>query len=388
MPRFILTLLCALFIADSYGQTISKSLIVDGVERRYSVYLPSGYDDETPLPLVINMHGLGSNAVEQAAYSRFNSFGDLNSFIIVYPEGLEATVPEINYTGQHWNSYFETGVDDVGFIDLLIDVMWNNYRIDIARVYATGMSNGGFMSYTLACELSDRIAAIASVTGSMVTIAPNECNAIRPVPVLQFHGTVDPVVPYDGEGSILPMEEVIEFWTEQNGCVTDGVTGTDLEDSDTEDNSTVTRFLYEECSEGGQVDFYRINNGGHTWPGALIILDETSAGPTNKDINATALISEFFKSFTHPNPRQPEVITSSDPLITERVFPNAFQDYINLKLTGPASVKLLRADGQTIQNWNAPSGMSRVDASYLPNGVYLMQIQTLDGTRQTVRLIK
>ncbi len=390
MLKTIFTILFSFTLFINYSQTISGNLVFDGEKREYNVYLPSSYDGSTPLPLIINMHGLGSNAVEQAVYSRFNSFADLNGFIVVYPEGLEATVPEINYTGQHWNAYFETGVDDIGFIDFLIDVLWNRYTIDITRVYATGMSNGGFMSYTLACELSDRIAAIASVTGSMVDVVPQECDSERPVPVLQFHGTVDPVVPYEGEGSILSMEDVIDYWVEQNGCTADGVTGVDLEDTNPDDNSTVTRFLYDDCGAGGQVDFYRINNGGHTWPGALIILDEESAGPTNRDINATALISELFNSITHPNPRQPEVITSNDLIAKDNdiVYPNVFENHLNLNLKKPAAVTLMRADGRIMEYWNAPSGLSRVDASAWPNGLYLLQISSSDGGRQIVKLIK
>ena len=388
MRKSILTVLFTFTLFINNAQTISGELMFDGEKREYNVFLPSSYDGISPFPLIINMHGLGSNATEQAVYSRFNSFADLNGFIVVYPEGLEMTVPEINYTGQHWNAYFDTGVDDIGFIDYLIDVLWNKYAIDISRIYATGMSNGGFMSYTLACALSDRIAAIASVTGSMVNVAPQLCNAGRPVPVLQFHGTEDPVVAYEGEGSILPMEDVIDYWAEQNGCTTEGVTGIDLEDTNPDDNSTVTRFIYNDCSEGGEVNFYRINNGGHTWPGALIILDESTAGPTNRDINATALISDFFNSFTHPNPRQPEVITSTEDITAQFVYPNPVETHINLNLKEPASVQLLQADGRRIINWNAPSGLSRIDAASWPDGLYILQITTRNGKHQTVRLIK
>ena len=137
-------LLLFTFISTSaLGQLTKKELVVDGVRRTYSIYLPGGFAGESGLPLVINMHGLGSNATEQAAYSRFNTLADVENFIVVYPEGLEATVPDINFTGQHWNAYFDTGVDDVAFMDLLIDVIWNQYQIDVSRVYATGMSNGG-----------------------------------------------------------------------------------------------------------------------------------------------------------------------------------------------------------------------------------------------------
>lgn len=387
MTPLLRILLLFLFISTTaYSQTIKKELIVDGVRRTYSLYLPSGFSGESGLPLVINMHGLGSNATEQAAYSRFNTLADVDNFIVVYPEGLEATVPDINFTGQHWNAYFDTGIDDVGFIDLLIDVIWNQYQIDVSKVYATGMSNGGFMSYTLACELNDRFAAIASVTGSMVVTAPIVCNAEIPVPVAQFHGTADGVVPFEGSNTLLSMDELIELWTDLNGCVTDGVVGEDLEDKNDSDNSTVTRFVYSDCDDNGIVDFYRINNGGHTWPGAFIIVD---AGPTNKDIDATRLIGDFFAQYTHPNPRMPEVITNIEPEAnTTIVYPTRFENYLRFNLNQNAEVTLMQPHGAVLSSWNASAGPSLIQTESWPSGLYLLRIKHENGRSNTVKIIK
>ena len=112
-------------------------------------------------------------------------------------------------------------VDDIGFLNSLIDFLGNEYNIDLDRVYSTGFSNGGYMSYTLACELSDKIAAIASVTGSMYINQPILCNPERPIPVMQIHGTMDLTVPYIGSNTSESINDVISFWVNFNECSND-----------------------------------------------------------------------------------------------------------------------------------------------------------------------
>ena len=162
----------------------------DGVLRDYNFRVPSGYDGSTALPLVINMHGYTSNASQQEFYSNMTPIAEEQNFFVVYPNGI----------GNAWNVGFPgvpfvNGVDDVGFINALIDTLTNNYLVDLTRVYSTGMSNGGYMSYRLACELNDRITAIASVTGSMNDSMRYHCYNPQSIPVLEIHGTDDPTVP-------------------------------------------------------------------------------------------------------------------------------------------------------------------------------------------------
>ena len=219
------------------------------------------------------MHGLGSNAFEEEVYTAFDSVADTAGIIVVYPNGIGGT----------WNISSTTGTDDVGFISALIDTVGSQYSIDLNRVFATGMSMGGFMSYRLACELSGRIAAIASVAGLQ---AFYPCDPDRPVPVLHFHGTLDPVVPYAG------VPSTISNWINYNLCPSDP-TITDLPDIDTNDNSTVTVYHYGPCEDSTEVILYTINGGEHTWPGATIII-----GITNQDIKASNEIWNFFKKYT------------------------------------------------------------------------------------------
>jgi len=144
-------------------QTINGTLEHDGLMREYILYVPANYTGTEEVPLLFNFHGYGSNASQQMFYGDFRPIADTEGFIIVHPMG---TVDNTGTT--HFNVGWGTStIDDVGYTEALIDDLSSNYPIDAKRIYSTGMSNGGFMSYTLACELSDRIAAIASVTGTM-----------------------------------------------------------------------------------------------------------------------------------------------------------------------------------------------------------------------------
>jgi polyhydroxybutyrate depolymerase len=270
MKKTLLTVATALTFLCSFSQEFS--LIHDGLIRTYRLHIPVGYSPDSLYPMVINMHGLGSNAFEQEVYTAFDSVADTAGIVVVYPNGIDET----------WNVSSTAGTDDVGFISALIDTIDYQYSIDLNRVFATGMSMGGFMSYRLACELSERIAAIASVTGLQ---AFYPCDPNRPVPILQFHGTADPVVPYAG------VPATISHWVNHNLCPLNPIT-TDLPDIDTNDNSTVTVSYYGLCEESTEVILYTINNGEHTWPGATIII-----GVTNQDIKASSEIWNFFNKY-------------------------------------------------------------------------------------------
>lgn len=275
MKRIFFSLLAILSLI--YASSQDFTLIHDSLTRSYRLHLPVDYNPELSYPLVINMHGLGSNAIEQEFYSEFSPVADTFGFILAYPNGINNT----------WNVSSQAGTDDVGFISALIDTLELNYSIDLKRVYATGMSMGGFMSYRLACELSYRIAAIASVTGLQ---AFYPCDPGRPVPVMQFHGTADSVVPYAG------VATTISNWVTNNNCPADPVI-TNLADIDTTDNSTVTVSYYGLCNDSTEVVLYTIFNGGHTWPGASYII-----GVTNQDIEASLEIWNFFKNYTLTSP--------------------------------------------------------------------------------------
>jgi len=275
-------------IDEAYAQTITGSFSFGGQTRNFRVHLPPNFSTSTKLPLVLNLHGLGSNGQQQELYTGFNTIADTARLVVVYPDALNGG-GGTGATGPEWNAYgLQSTPNDVGFLSALIDTMYARYNIDLSRVYSTGMSNGGYMTYRLGCALSCRIAAIASVTGLMSPNPLLTCNISRPVPVMQIHGTNDATVPYSG------VATTISTWVSKDGCPGTPSTS-NLPDINTSDNSTVTVDYYGPCNSASEVILYTINNGGHTWPDATINLPGVV---TNRDFNASSTIWNFFKKYS------------------------------------------------------------------------------------------
>ncbi|HOY08132.1 MAG TPA: PHB depolymerase family esterase, partial [Saprospiraceae bacterium] len=286
----ILSVICCLSVAFTLPAqtTLTGTIQSGGLTREYRLYKPAVYNGSTAVPLVINMHGYSSNNLEQEFYGDFRGIADTANFLIVHPNGT------LDNQGQRFWNAFGTGsnVDDVGFISDLIDTLSAAYNIDPQRIYATGMSNGGFMSYSLACELNERIAAIASVTGSMAPIKLASCNPQRPVPVMEIHGTADGVVPYTGQQlTMVAIPDLVSAWAAFNNCNPTPVV-TSVPNTNTGDGCTAERFVYSGGDAGSTVEHYKIIGGGHTWPGAAFII-----GVTNQDFKASQEIWRFFSKY-------------------------------------------------------------------------------------------
>ena len=377
--RLASLVLLLFFGTTNFAQNIEGSFEYDGELREYTVFLPSVYTEGSSLPLVINLHGFGSNRNEQRLYSNMNPVADTAGYIVVYPQGLNRQAV-FGGSGNSWDAGFGTDVDDVGFLSALIDRLWSDYGIDLSRVYATGMSNGGYMSYELACSLSDRIAAIASVTGSMTVTTYDNCAPERPVPVLQFHGTADLVVNYNGIAFFSrSLEDVIDFWVAQNDCPATADTIA-IADTNTEDGSTVTHYVYEDCAANSAVEFYKIANGGHTWPGAFPI----PAGNTNQDISATPLIIDFFGRFVHPDPRAGTVFTSTDEEPAQSgisLAPNPARHTVMVQLPTETTGQLwlYTAHGQAVRQLPVAGRTARLPVADLPAGLYVLHLRYPQG---------
>lgn len=281
--RLICITLLLAFTLISFGQSKSKlfSLNHGNLEREYFVYAPENIDANKPAPLLLAFHGFGGTAYMFMNNSGFNEIAEKENFIIVYPQGSL-----LNGKG-HWNVGGWTRnstADDVGFIKLLIEEVKKSYNIDPSKLYAAGMSNGGYMSIQLACEMGDVFAAVASVTGSMTPEMHQKCTTSDQVPILQLHGTSDGVVPYGGgQGWTLAIDDVIAFWVDKNNANSKPKVKK-LPDLDTADNSTVERYSYRNDSKNIMVMHYKVINGGHDWFG----------NRGNKDIRASEVIWDFF----------------------------------------------------------------------------------------------
>lgn len=263
------------------GETTSRVLQSANRTRTYLVYTPPAAGPASaPMALVLNFHGLGSTGAQQHVYGGWVPIAQREGFVVVSPNGVD-------------NSWLiAAGLDDLQFVRDLVAALGNELCLDPARVYATGMSNGGFMSTTLACRASDLIAAIAPVAGQS---PPGPGCSDRPVPIISFHGTADGVVPYEAgtinagavSGSPFPGVPAVQAeWAKHNGC--DGSAPAETKVAD-----DVTKVEYRGCA--APVVHYRVEGGGHTWPGAPAV---PRLGPTATSISASELAWAFFQA--HP----------------------------------------------------------------------------------------
>jgi polyhydroxybutyrate depolymerase len=257
------------------------TVMTPGGSRTALVHIPPGYDPSTPTPVVLNYHGYTETSGDEEALTLMDTEADSQGFVVVYPQGTGA-IPG-------WNAGACCGTavtDDVGFTGLLLDQLEASLCVDTSRVFATGMSNGGFFSHVLGCELAGRIAAIAPVAGVM---GIPSCNPSRPMPVIEFHGTADPIVPYNGDPLIgyTSVPDTIAGWVMRDGC--QGMPTT------TYSNGDATCVTYGECTAGVEVTLCTITGGGHTWPGGEPF---PLLGLTSTDISATDAMWTFFQM--HP----------------------------------------------------------------------------------------
>jgi polyhydroxybutyrate depolymerase len=361
-------------------QLINGTIAHDGETREYALFLPSSYQAGQNLPMVFNLHGFGSDVTEQIFYTALNAVAQEENFIVVTPQGLERTTAV--GPGSHWNAYFGTDVDDLGFLNLLIDQIYTDYNIDLARVYSTGMSNGGFMSYRLACELSDRITAIASVTGSVFNEQLNNCTPSRAVPVMQIHGTNDGVVNYNGIPSFAPsIPDLVGYWVDYNNCSTPADTIA-IPNISTTDNSTVEKLEYNNGDGDSKVWFYIVDNGGHTWPGALIDLE---GEVTNYDFNASEHIWEFFSQFEHPNPAEGTIILSNKNVFVKNIKVVARPISQELAITSDASdiltIRVFDLLGKKVFEMNSlePQQEMILKVGDIYSGIYVATVETTSG---------
>jgi polyhydroxybutyrate depolymerase len=264
----------------------SSSFRYLGVERTYVVHVPVGYDPATPVPLVLDLHGYGSDGRQQLAYSGFDRLADRERFLVVAPDGQGTGLT------RHWAFGDEPGAqDDLAMVGALLDHVEAELCVDVRRVFSTGMSNGAAMTDLLACVASDRIAAFAPVAATVYVAAL--CTGRPPAPILAFHGTADPVVPFDGgtvtccgHATVAPASEAMAAWAQHDGCAATPVEAQVAPD--------VTRRSWPRCAGGADVVFDVVQGGGHTWPGSIPI---AALGPTST-FDATAAIWSFFRA--HP----------------------------------------------------------------------------------------
>jgi polyhydroxybutyrate depolymerase len=274
-------------------------LSVAGHTRTVIVHVPSGYTGEAKVPLVLNMHGSGSTAAEQEAFTGMNATADTDDFIVAYPQalipdgsGFDWNVPGVPLVGGR--PVPADAPNDVAFLTDLVGTLADRYCVDRSRVFATGFSGGARTASQLACDSSGTFAAVAPVSGLR---RPVPCPTTRSVPVIAFHGTADPVDPYGGNGQAYwtySVPQAAADWATQDGCP--GAAAT----SDPHPGATLT--AYRGCRDGAEVELYTVSGEGHEWPGGPHLPRSITRllGPQSDAVDADSVMWAFFEA--HPLP--------------------------------------------------------------------------------------
>lgn len=375
---FLFLFISSVYILDAQT-TIIDSIYIGSQYRSFRLYVPAIYTGATARPLILNLHGYTSNALQQQYYSNFEPIADTANFLMVYPQG---TKDDSNQP--YWNAGFSTTqVNDIEFLSALIDSLDLTYNINLNRVYSTGMSNGGFMSHTLACELSNRITAIASVTGSIFTTQyGSNCHPARAVPVMQIHGTADATVPYAGNMSqgMMPIDSVIKYWVTKNNC-NPAATFSNVPNINTADGCTAEHYIFSGGTLGSSVELFKIIDGGHTWPGSPY----WGVG-TNMDISASKEIWRFLNKYSLAS------LTS----ISEN---ERFSQSVTLYPNPANSILYIRSDNESIFSIEITDVLGKVvlteatqtntiSVENLTSGIYFLSVKTLSGVEAKVKFIK
>ncbi len=298
--KFIFFFLLMAFCSASFAQTYYRSIYSEGIKRSFVIHVPEK-TVESGLPLVIVLHGHGGTGKQIMKSTGFNDISDREKFIAVYPDGIK----------KNWNDGREkkddTKYDDVGFISALIDTISGEFKIDTARIFVTGMSNGGFMSIYLAFKLNYRILGVAPICANIPERISPFYEFSKPLSVMLINGTDDPLVRYEGgkvgfgilknRGYALSTDESVNIFVRENKCSAVPVHA-EIQDKNIDDECFAERYTFTGGENNTEVVLIKVVNGGHTIPGGIKNLPKTLVGNTCEDFNAPEMIWSFFKSRT------------------------------------------------------------------------------------------
>jgi len=347
-----------------------------GKVRTYLAHWPAQISTKEKIPLILALHGGGGNAFTMESISGLSQKADSSHFLVVYPEGTHKD----GLAFRTWNAGWCCGyaannqIDDVGFIDTLIHILKQQFTIDENRIYVTGMSNGGFMAYRIACELSSKIAAIAPVAATMTL---SDCEPTRGVSIIHFHSYLDTHVPYyGGIGSGLshhynpPLDSVLNAWSFHDSCLVNRDTLTN--------NEKFTLIRWGHCHCNREILYYITHDGGHSWPG--------NPDGGSQYLNATDLMWEFFKK--HPLLCDSASYINQESFFADKPFvsPNPFHSTFIIKPYDPSqkvSFEIYDLSGRKIiQLPNKP-----IQTPQIPKGFYLLKV-TSGKQRYFIKIVK
>lgn len=364
----LFTSIAALFLLSFSLLAQLDSIFDQGVYRTFMVHLPAGYSPGSQYPIVLNLHGYNSDAAQQQNYTQFDHVADTAGFIVVYPNGIS-------------NAWAVNGTTDVDFLSHLVDTIRANYSCN-SCLFVTGMSDGGFMTYKFASATTQIIKAVAVGSGNMAKTLQNSSASAPQIPVMHFHGTADQIVNYNGVFPLLPpVDSTIQWWVNHNNCNTTPVITT-IVNTNTADSSTVEKYYYGGGTNGSEMTYYRVINGGHTWSGAV---PAPPLGFTNQDINQSALIGSFFKNFCSAATGLSTTATAN----AVSIFPNPFSGLVTFRLADkePATVSLYNFLGQPVLQQSFTNSVT-LHTDYLADGIYFYELRSNKGTLKTGKVVK
>jgi polyhydroxybutyrate depolymerase len=347
--------------------------------RTFEYYIPTGFTNSTPVPLLFSFHGLGSTGDAQRDLTKFDELADAEGFIAVFPNATNATkegisscdnvtLPPLPGAEIQWNlgaGSLQTcgGVDDVGFVVDMVHWFKANYAINASRIYATGMSDGALFSYLLAFNLTGTFAAIVPVCGPMPWGFDNANFTAAPITVIEIHGTSDPIIYYNGYGGYggnvtLSVNETIAYWKNVDNITSPAVTTT-WNSAAVDPNTQVTRYVYSGGTNGTQVILFKVVNGGHTWPLGPQYAGAYMIGYVDNQIDGSAQIWKYLPPLkyclTIRSSSTTGTVTTSDPNAFTRASDN--KTGVNIRTT---TLFFAAGTGPTVVNLTAtPTGKYR-----------------------------
>jgi len=355
--KSIITTLLLFFSLSSFAQQTNETIVINGITRNYIQYLPTGFDSNTEsLPVVFCIHGLGGTNAQLVSVG-FNLMADTARFIVIYPQGV---LNPYNQTSWNNGTLLSSSANDLSLFNQLIDSMIISKNANPARIYSTGFSMGSIMSYNLACNLNSRIAAIATMSGTMSTSDLSSCVPAYVTPVIHFHGTVDPTVPYDSSPlpSLSLVPQTLAFWKNAHGCLN---TSDSTRFADTAaDGLTVDRFVYNGCSPNSSLEFIRINGGDHSY----------FYKPLN-DFTEAIEAWRFLSQWSHESPATASIHEQKEAEFN--IVPNPNNGHFNIKSNIQTIGHLYNTEGRIIKTINLEIGDNLIENNELTKGVYFLK---------------
>lgn len=360
-----------LFSFHVFGQTLT-SINHDGLDRVYSYYVPTNWDQSQEVPLLFVLHGLTQTGEGVMDITGFNEIAETNNFIVCYPSGISNA----------WNANMNVSVssaDDKGLIEKLALLFQNDFNTNPQKQYLCGFSNGGFMSHKMACESDMCFAAIATVSGNMSDTVYANCNPKFPTSVLHIHGTADPVVTYFGSITTgVSVAQTMEKWQQFLSC-DPNPSSVDLPNPSILDLSTASRETYANCVNSS-LEHIKVSGGGHQWPGIATVVG--GVGNVNMDFYSPQIIWDFLQDKSCPINGMEE-----NNLAQLSVYPNPFETTISIKNANEfETYELFTINGCKIRDYSI--ALENINLSELPSGVYLLKLNVNGKKSQFIKINK